>query len=334
MSLENMNTTEVAENVIERFHQTYSSQKSESTADRYATHLERWRDWLNARGKAIDNVANDVTDLPNETGGVTAGDVEDHLDEMYASGYAENTANGARAAISAFYQTLRQFKNNPADADHINRSWSSTTQIKKETRSPVKYLPPEEVEALINHVPSPVPRNSLLIRLLYTTGMRRGELCNLRVKDVDRENQTITIWTEKSGDSRKVPYPNSLRQQLANWIDVSRGMIHQSEESEYLFPTKQADKISGETVRYVVTQAAEEAGIQEVYGQDVEGRDRALITPHTLRHSYAVQAAKNGMRAPFLRDLLGHHDINVTEIYLQIASEDAVDAGREFGPTV
>ena len=334
MSLDNMDTSDVAEDPIERFKQRYASQKSDSTAERYTTHLERWRDWLELREKDPENVAEDVDARPADVEGVTAGDVEDHLDDMYASGYAENTANGARAAISAFYQTLRQFRRNPADADHIDRSWSATTQIKEETRDPVKYLPKEDVEALADNVPSPVPRNALIVRLLYATGLRRGELCNLRVKDVDRDSQTITVWTEKAGDSRKVPYPDSLRQQIANWMDVGRGMVYGVEDSEYLFPTRQSDRISGETVRYVVTKAAEEAGLQEVYGTDVEGRERALITPHTLRHSYAVQAAKNGMRAPFLRDLLGHHDINVTEIYLQIASEDAVDAGRDYGPTI
>lgn len=334
MSLENMDSTDVATDPIERFGQRYASQKSDSTAERYTTHLERFRDWLELRGKDVADVAEDMAARPEDTDGVTPGDVEDHLDDMYASGYAENTANGARAAISAFYQTLRQFRENPADSDHIDRSWAATTEIKKETRDAVKYLPPEDVEALIEHVPSPVGRNALIVRLLYTTGLRRGELCNLRVKDVSRNEQTITVWTEKSGDSRKVPYPDSIRQQLANWIDVGRGMVYGADESEYLFPTRQAEKISGETVRYAVTTAAEDAGIQEIYGTDVEGRERAEITPHTLRHSFAVQCAKNGMRAPFLRDLLGHHSIDITEIYLQIADEDAIQAGRDHGPTL
>lgn len=339
MSLDNMDTTERAEDPIQRFHQKYAAKKnkSESSADRYATHLERWRDWLDERGKDFTNVADNVTTLPEKTDGVTAGDVEDHLEAMSLSGYAPNTANGAWAAISVFYQTLRQFQQNPAYSGlstFSDRSWSATTKIKESEREKVKYLPPEDIEALIEHAPSPYSRNSLLIRLLANTGLRRGELCSLRVQDIELEAQIINAWGEKSEDSREVPYPNTMHQQLRNWIDVSREMVHQSEESEHLFPTRQSDQISGETVRYVVTKAAEEAGLQEVYGTDVEGRERALITPHTLRHSYAVQAAKNGMRAPFLRDLLGHHSINITEIYLKIAKDEAVEAGRKYGPTI
>lgn len=333
MSLNNMDTAEVAEDPIERFRQRLTG-KSDATVERYTTNVERWRDWLEQRGKDMMNVADDVKARPDDVEGVTAGDVEDHLDAMTLSGYAENTANGAWASISMFYQVLRQFRQNPADSDHLDRGWSATTQIKKETRESVKYLPPEDVEALVQHIPSPATRNTLIIKMLYATGLRRGELCNLRVKDVNRDERTITVWTEKAGDSRTVPYPKSLRAPLSNWIDVQRGTVYGASESEYLFPTRQSDRISGETVRHVVTQAAEDAGLQEVYGTDVEGRERALITPHTLRHSYAVQCAKNGMRAPFLRDLLGHHDINVTEIYLQIASDDAIDAGRDYGPQV
>jgi len=335
MSLENMDTADVAEDPIERFRQKYAANddKSESTAERYTTHLRRWREWLEQRGKDIEDVAENVR--AREAEGVTAYDVIDHLEAMTLSGYAENTANGAWAAISTFYQTLRQFRQNPADAEleaFSDRSWSATTKIEKNEREPIKYLPPEDVEALVEHVPSPATRNTLIVRLLYATGLRRGELCNLRLKDINREEQIIKVWTEKSGDSRKVPYPDSLRQALASWIDVQRGTVYAAGESEYLFPTRQSDRISGETVRHIVTQAAENAGLQEVYGTDVEGRERALITPHTLRHSFAVQCAKNGMRAPFLRDLCGHHDINVTELYLKLANDDAVDAGREYGP--
>jgi len=335
MSLNNMDTMEVAEDPIERFRQKYAANdgKSESTAERYATHLRRWRDWLEQRGKDLADVAEDVN--AREADGVTAYDVVDHLEAMSLSGYAENTANGAWAAISTFYQTLREFRQNPADSDleaFNDRSWSATTQIEKSEREKVKYLPPEDIESLVEHVPSPVPRNAFIVRLLYATGLRRGELCNLRVKDINRDEQTIKVWTEKSGDARTVPYPKSLRAPLSNWIDVQRGTVYGASESEYLFPTRQSDRISGETVRHVVTNAAEDAGLQEVYGTDVEGRERALVTPHTLRHSYAVQCAKNGMRAPFLRDLCGHHDINVTEIYLTLANDDAVDAGRKYGP--
>ncbi|MFC7140316.1 tyrosine-type recombinase/integrase [Halosimplex aquaticum] len=195
MSLNNMDTTEVAEDPIERFSQKYAANdgKSESTAERYATHLRRWRDWLEQRGKDIEDVAEDVN--AREADGVTAYDVVDHLEAMSLSGYAENTANGAWAAISTFYQTLREFRQNPADSDleaFNGRSWSATTQIEKSEREKVKYLPPEDIEALVEHVPSPVPRNALIVRLLYATGLRRGELCNLRVKDINRDEQRVS----------------------------------------------------------------------------------------------------------------------------------------------
>lgn len=309
---------------VDQFEARYSRRRdrAESTARRYRSSLQQFCDWLEGRDA-------DIWTAETE-------DVREFLDYLYTEGYAEDSITSSRSAISQFYQLMdTNREDNPVD--DLVESWASTSNKEKETREEVYYLQPEEVEKLADNVPEPTLRNELIVKLLFVTGVRRGELAKIRLKDIgwsDRgEERVIRIWNQKDNSSRVVTYKN-LDTQLRTWRDVKRPQVHGADESEYLFPTRQSEHISGETVRRVVKTAAENAGLQETYGKDAEGNERVLVSPHTLRHSFAVQCAKNGMRAPFLRDLLGHHDIDVTQIYLKLAEEDTIEAGHNYGPSI
>jgi integrase/recombinase XerD len=306
---------------IDRFQQRYSRRRdrSDSTAQTYARRLNLFRDWLKEdRGKEIEEA--------------TTEDVRDHLDWLHSEGYAEDSLKGSRSAISQYWQVMDVDGDNPVDG--IVESWTTKSDKEKATREKRYYLTREQVADLIENVPEPTTRNEIVVKLLYQTGCRRSELATIRVEDVDREGRTITVWDEKDDEPRVVAYQPSLDTPLSVWLDVKRPQVHGAGESPYLLPTRQSEHISGETIRKVVKTAAENAGIQDSYGEDAKGRERALITPHVLRHTHAVHAAENGVPAPHLKQTLGHTKIDVTQIYLEIAQDDAVEMLKDRGPSL
>lgn len=306
---------------IDQFQKRYSRRRdrSDSTAQTYARRLDLFCDWLTQeREKEIDEA--------------TTEDVRDHLDWLHSEGYAEDSLMGTRSAISQYWQVMDVDGDNPVDG--IVESWATKSDKEKATREKRYYLSREQVADLIENVPDPTTRNEIVVKLLYQTGCRRSELATIRVDDIDRDSRTITVWDEKDDEPRKVAYQAPLDTPLSVWLDVKRPQVYGAEDSEYLFPTSQSEHISGETIRKVVKTAAENAGIQDSYGEDAEGRNRALITPHVLRHTHAVHAAENGVPAPHLQKTLGHTKIDVTQIYLEIAQDDAVEMLKDRGPSL
>jgi integrase/recombinase XerD len=304
---------------------------ADSTAERYAVRLRQWRDWLADRGKDIDNVADDVDSRTAE--GVTTNDVKLFLSHLEEEGYAESTRTVARSAISQFYQHLQT----PNPAENAADSWSSTTRKKREMRDKYGFeqLKTGDVKAMIEAVPDPEFRNRVLVRLLAQTGIRRGEAAQLRVSDVSIENRTLNVYGEKDDEYRTVPFSDTLRTPLQIWTNTKREHIYGVDEStEWLFPSRDGGHISGYSINEIVKTAAEKADLQKSYGEDSEGRKQNLITAHSLRHYYALQCAKNEMKAPFLRKLMGHTDISITQVYLNAASDTVVEKGKIHGPDV
>jgi integrase/recombinase XerD len=309
-----------AEKEIERFKRRCIRKKSENTGKRYASATRQFVAWLDDRGQTFDDV--------------TGRDVEDYICYLDDEGYADDTVKVHRSGIIAFYDD-RDGDDNPARQVDLGRGqWQSTTNKKKATREAVEYLEPDEIQQLLENVPEPTVRNRLIIQLLFTTGIRVGELTNIRLTDIDRDNRTIEIHTQKSDSYRTVVYPSSLDTLMTIWIDSQRGAKLYADDSPYLFPSDSSEQIVSETVGRIVTEAAEEAGIQEVYSTDVRGAKQNTITAHTLRHSFAVNAIKQKppMPIPLLKDALGHSDIDVTQIYTQVAKDDVEEAYRNYGP--
>jgi|GEM_PF-1665776 len=305
---------------------------SANTVAQYLRYVRRWEEWL---------------DKPLAE--ATTRDVKLFLREL-GEANSESLVTSVRTALSKYYQ-LCEDSNPVADLDW---TWTDTTEKSKALPEDVEYLEPEEVQALIDNVPSSHRfRNELLIKILYYTGIRRSELITLRLQDVYLEQQRLSVWDEKGDERRVVGFRPELKTPLRLWIEEKRPVLKEA-DSEWLFPSPESiicecgeghafksdcpkwrpNHIGGELVRRVVHQAAEDAGLQEKYGTDSEGRSLSKITPHTLRHSFAVQAAKNGVGAPFLKEQLGHHSLEVTQIYLQLAEVDAADKIGQMGPSL
>lgn len=169
----------------------------------------------------------------------------------------------------------------------------------------------EEVVQLIDSASNLFHRAMLIT--LYSTGMRRAELCHLKVEDIDSKRMLIRIRHGKGGHDRDVPLsPNALETLREYWRWMKPKI--------YLFPGtvngSRADKpITPKVLWEACREAAQRAGITKA------------VRPHLLRHSFATHLLEGGADLPTVQALLGHADLKPTSIYLHLSERHLRAAG-------
>ena len=164
-------------------------------------------------------------------------------------------------------------------------------------------LSPEEVTHLIDAAPNLLYRTILMT--LYSTGMRRAELVQLKAADIDKELMLVHIREGKGKRDRNVPLSSKL-------LDALREYWRWMKPITYVFPgVRNGQRVdapaSDKIVWHACRVAAQHAGITK------------RVHPHTLRHSYATHLLEAGADLPTIQKLLGHADIRDTTIYLHLS---------------
>lgn len=168
-----------------------------------------------------------------------------------------------------------------------------------------EILSREEVERLIQSAASPLHRIWLLI--LYATGIRREELLQLQIGDIDSDRMLIRVRQGKGKKDRNVMLSRKLLQELRDyWRSAS------PKPKSYLFPSKtahgNADRpMTAKSVWDAVQQAATRAGLDK------------RVHPHTLRHCFATHLLESGTDLRTIQLLLGHADLKTTSRYLHLS---------------
>jgi site-specific recombinase XerD len=152
-----------------------------------------------------------------------------------------------------------------------------------------------------------------LLITMYSTGMRRAELCNLKVEDIDSTRMIIHIRQGKRGKDRDVPLSPKV-------LETLREYWRWMKPKTYLFPGtingSRADKpITHKVLWEACREAAERAGIIKA------------VRPHLLRHSFATHLVEAGADLPTVQALLGHADLKPTSIYLHLSERHIKAAG-------
>ena len=160
------------------------------------------------------------------------------------------------------------------------------------------------------------PRNRLILRLLYATGMRIDELTNLRFADIFYDNRTIFVREGKGNKDRYVCVD-----------DRTLEMLHRFQEHEGKKISDPVFDIGLRQIRRVVEKAGSKTGISAKY--EAMGR---YFSPHSLRHSFATHSFENGMRTFTLKKLLGHEYLGTTEIYLYCSTRYDEEEYRRTNP--
>jgi len=173
----------------------------------------------------------------------------------------------------------------------------------KERKCLPVILSPGEIAQLISGARNLYHRT--LLMTLYSTGLRRAELCRLKVSDIDSKRMMLRVVQGKGGIDREVPLSKTLLPTLREYY---RWMKPQT----YLFPGTingwRADKpISEKIVWQAVREARDRAGIKK------------RVSPHTLRHCFATHLLESGADLRTIQMILGHSDLEATTVYLHLS---------------
>ncbi|MBC7493393.1 MAG: tyrosine-type recombinase/integrase [Flavobacterium sp.] len=144
-------------------------------------------------------------------------------------------------------------------------------------------------------------RNKLIIDLFYATGIRRAELVNLKLYDVDLHNSTIKVLGKRNKE-RIIPILNILHNQIIKYISY-RTQIMAVESNEYFFLLKNGVKLNDSFVYRLIN----------YYFSTVS--EKVKKSPHILRHSFATHLLNNGASLNSVKELLGHASLASTQVY-------------------
>jgi len=179
------------------------------------------------------------------------------------------------------------------------------------------YLEPEDVERLVAAATN--PRDALLVRIPWRTGIRVSELIAIRVQDIDFGNRAVVIKVQKQ---RKKDGKAVQRRRVVpidqDTLDIVRGYLEWRKQFAYkgdlLFP------ISRQRVDQIFWKLGRRAGIKEI-GDPTVSKHRK-VHPHLLRHSFSIHCVKKGMAIERLQKILGHQSPTTTSVYLQYSVAD------------
>ncbi len=144
-------------------------------------------------------------------------------------------------------------------------------------------------------------RDKLVIELFYSTGMRRIELINLKLEDVDFSNETLKVLGKRNKE-RIIPLLSHVIHNLKNYVN-ERNKIMVNDQENALFLTKKGDKIYETLVYRIINNYFSKAST------------KVKKSPHILRHSFATHLLNQGADLNAVKELLGHTSLAATQIY-------------------
>jgi site-specific recombinase XerD len=327
---------------FERYVRHVKNRKTEGTEQQRQRVLGQFSEWLREQG--IENVE-DVQKV----------DVEDYVFHLADEGYAVNTIMRSKySSVSAAFTWL--YNEGKIDEDPTDRLSPSTleddvgrmvlsVEEKKASNDEKDYLSEDEVYELAeNHVPDPVDRNELLVKLLFWTGCRVSTALGTRrdndglvggIKigedgtlngegsDIEPQRPAIEVYAPKTDSTRVVSYPREeINPLLRDWVNHGRLRYKCMSETDRLFIGPKGP-LTESGVKRVINEAAENMGIQEVKREAKDGREYHRVTPHLLRHSHAMHYHnEEGVQLDTLKDHLGHSSVNTTEDFYAEGTED------------
>ncbi len=269
---------------------TKVKQASANTISSYMRDINQFSDWLRMEESL------DVIDAEQ----VNIGSYLQHLE---SEGRSEATVSRSLASLKNFYSYLVSsgfVESTPVTEIHIRKGEKKLPQI----------LTGREIELLLSQpvcIDSKGYRDKAMLEVMYATGMRVSELIELDVDDANLDQGIIKCSGARK--TRVIPlYPAALRALTAYLRDIRGGMVLDPAEKA-LFVNVNGTRMSRQGFWKILKHYQETAHIDKD------------ITPHTLRHSFAVHLLENGADLASLQELMGHSDISSTQLYTQMINQ-------------
>lgn len=235
---------------------------------------------------------------------VSQSNISSYLEHLQLQGKSSATASRTLASLKNFYSYV-------VSAGFLESSpiTSEVYVVRGEKKLP-QILTGREVELLLAQPSATDPkglRDKAMLEVMYATGMRVTELIDLNVDDVNLELGIVKCSNNKK--NRSIPlYPAALKAVGLYIRDVRMAMVSDPAE-QALFVNVGGVRMSRQGFWKILKHYQSKAGIEKE------------ITPHTLRHSFAVHLLENGADLGSLQELMGHSDISSTQMYTQMINQ-------------
>jgi integrase/recombinase XerD len=240
--------------------------------------------------------------------------IKTYLDSLKINGKAVSTVSRNLASLRSLYQYLHKTK-------VVNEDPTTNIESPKIERRPPKVLSTEQVELLLDQ-PKCVDlkgyRDKAMLELVYATGIRVTELISLNLDDINLESGYIKCANRTK--QRIIPIGTMAVNALKDYMDKSRNILLKDENDTSLFVNVNGQRLTRQGFWKIVKQYKTQANI------DVD------ITPHTLRHSFAMHLLQNGAELRAIQEMLGHSDISSTQVYAQMEQNRIKDVYMKTHP--
>tara|TARA_R110000744_G_scaffold313630_1_gene420805 strand:+ start:588 stop:1715 length:1128 start_codon:yes stop_codon:yes gene_type:complete len=215
-------------------------------------------------------------------------DIRVFLQHLIQKKHSNSYVNQAINAIKFYYEVVLGMPNRFYEIE----------RPRKESKLP-KVISKEEILSIIENTNN--IKHRCIVQLLYGSGLRRSELLNLKLDDIDSKRMLVRVVGSKGNKDRLTLLSKTALNDLRKYYTKYEPHI-------YLFEGKKGIKYSGASVLKIVKTAAEKARI------------RTTVTPHVLRHSFATHLLESGTDLRQIQVLLGHGSTKTTEIYTHVAT--------------
>ena len=262
--------------------------------------LEKFSNWLN-----------DIKQLDS----ITTDDLSEYLSKRKKEGLAASSIRQNVVSLKIFFRFLC---NNKILSEDIAEGLFSP---KPEQLLP-KTINQKDVKQLLESIETSDPlgmRDRALIELLYSSGLRLGEIMEALLENLYLEEGHIRV-TGKGNKTRIVPIGKKALEEINNYLDKGRKKLVNSKSTSHIFLSIRGKKLSPSRIWQIVKERSKRADI------------KSPIHPHQLRHSFATHLLSGGADLRIIQELLGHANISTTQTYTHVDEKGLKKVHKKFHP--
>ena len=262
----------------------------------------------------VDSYKSDLTKLSNylQNEDLSKTNIDNFFIDMSEFNYSSSTKKRIHSSIKNFLKYINEYE----DYESID---ISDIKLKSSKKLPeVLYI--TDIENMINfynHETYLDSRNRTVIDVLYSTGCRVSELCDINISDIDLDEKYLKL-KGKGSKQRIVPIGTMLYKNLMQYLNVREAFLQN--RGEPLFLSKSKSKLDRTAVFRIIKKTAKNISLQ------------TDVHPHTLRHSAATHMLEGGCDLRTVQEFLGHSSVSTTQIYTKVTKEFLEEAFTESHP--
>ena len=262
----------------------------------------------------VDSYKSDLTKLSNylQNQDLSKTNIDNFFIDMSEFNYSSSTKKRMHSSIKNFLKYI----NENEDYESID---ISDIKLKSSKKLP-EVLSITDIENMINfynHESYLNSRNRTVIDVLYSTGCRVSELCDINISDIDLDEKYLKL-KGKGSKQRIVPIGSMLYKNLLQYLNVRETFLQN--RGEPLFLSKSKNKLDRTAVFRIIKKTAKNISLQ------------TDVHPHTLRHSAATHMLEGGCDLRTVQEFLGHSSVSTTQIYTKVTKEFLEEAFTESHP--